>query len=169
MAAQSVSRCTAPTVAMPCPPACLSRSRKCWNRRPRIGCRGASTGCPRNPGCHWAIPGKPLSATERPASATGPTGPRPMRRARRQCPGLWTTGHRENSRHARHWTPPGGAGRSVLFGPAYRLAQSLPRRKPGISSPPRATRPCPANCVSWTASTSCSSTISATCSRVPRG
>ena len=124
---------------MPCPPACLSRSRKCWNRRPRIGCRGASTGCPRNPGCHWAIPGKPLSATERPASATGPTGPRPMRRARRQCPGLWTTGHRENSRHARHWTPPGGAGRSVLFGPAYRLAQSLPRRKPGISSPPRAT------------------------------
>ena len=35
------------------------------------------------------------------------------------------------------------SGRSVLFAPAYRLVQSLPRRRPGTCWPPRETWSCP--------------------------
>ena len=47
------------------------------------------------------------------------------------------------------------ARRSVLFAPAYRLVQSLPRRRPGTCSPPSATWPCRDNYESSTTTTSC--------------
>ena len=46
--------------------------------------------------------------------------------------------------------------RSVLFAPAYRLVQSLPRRRPGTCWPPRETWSCPGcsgSSGSWTTST----------------
>ena len=60
------------------------------------------------------------------------------------------------------------SGRSVLFAPAYRLVQSLPRRKPGTSSPPSATWPCRDNYASSITTTSCCWTTWATCPRVLR-
>ena len=50
------------------------------------------------------------------------------------------------------------AGRSVLFAPAYRLVQSLPRRRPGTCSPPSGTWPCRDNYADSTTTTSCCST-----------
>ena len=60
------------------------------------------------------------------------------------------------------------AGRSVLFAPAYRLVQSLPRRRPGICSPPSATWRCRVNYAGWTTSTSCSWMTWATSPKGPR-
>ena len=59
-------------------------------------------------------------------------------------------------------------GYSVLFTPAYRLAQSPPLRRQGNSSLPSGTWTCPAGCASWTASTSCSWTTWASCPRATR-
>ena len=60
------------------------------------------------------------------------------------------------------------SGRSVLFAPAYRLVQSLPRRRPGTSSPPSATSRCRDNYESSTTTTSCCWMTWATCPRVQR-
>ena len=58
------------------------------------------------------------------------------------------------------------AGRSVLFAPAYRLVQSLPRRRPGTCWPPSGTWPCRDNYASSTTTTSCCWTTWATYPRV---
>ena len=60
------------------------------------------------------------------------------------------------------------SGRSVLFAPAYRLVQSLPRRRPGTSLPPSGTYRCSDNYTRWTTTTSCCSMTWDTSPREPR-